>query len=43
MELLDIYKEYREAQIKLHYKILDKCISVDDFNISTKTIGIAKN
>src|SRR5699024_3874266 len=43
MNLLNKYKEYRETQIKLHTKILNKCVSVDDFKKSIKTINVAKN
>lgn len=43
MDLLDKYKKIREIQVMLHSKILDNCVSADDFNKSTEIMGIVKN
>lgn len=43
MSLLEAYKKYRNTQVTLHGKILNNCVSSDDFIKSTKIIGINKN
>jgi hypothetical protein len=43
MTILEKYKKYRQIQVELHGKILDRCVSADDFNKSTEIIGVVQN
>lgn len=43
MNLLEKYKSYRKIQVALHLKILDSCVSGDDFKKGAAILGIIVN
>lgn len=43
MKMLERYLNYRETLIGLHSKILDTCVSPEDFNSSVEVLGIVEN